>query len=151
MFFETGVHKFVQCVQLHIYLRLIGQEGDVDLRQGLDGFGSPTLHQLVEQGIRAGWRWLKKRIKKFNCKIKLIKFGTFTTLLATHCIVLWCWWVNNDSLHMLNDLSVFLFVWQGYIIFPKHCSISWHLLTGDTLIQLTTEWFLGSQVTTLTI
>lgn len=60
MFFETGIHKFVQCVQLHIHLRLIGQEGDVDLRQGLDGFGSPTLHQLIKQGIRAGWRWLKK-------------------------------------------------------------------------------------------
>lgn len=38
------------------YLRLIGQEGDVDLRQSLDGFGSTALHQLIEQRIRAGWR-----------------------------------------------------------------------------------------------
>lgn len=36
------------------YLRLVGQEGDVDLRQGLDDFGRPTLHQLVEEWIRAG-------------------------------------------------------------------------------------------------
>lgn len=42
--------------QLDIYLRLVGQEGDVDLRQSLDGFGSTALHQLVEQRIRAGWK-----------------------------------------------------------------------------------------------
>lgn len=40
--------------ELPLYLRLIGQEGDVDLRQGLDGFGSPTLHHLVEQRVGAG-------------------------------------------------------------------------------------------------
>lgn len=40
--------------QLDIYLRLVGQEGDVDLRQSLDGFGSATLRQLVEERIRAG-------------------------------------------------------------------------------------------------
>lgn len=43
--------------QLDIYLRLVGQEGDVDLRQSLDGLGSAALHQLVEQRIGAGWRW----------------------------------------------------------------------------------------------
>lgn len=40
--------------QLSIYLRLVGQEGDVDLCQSLDGFGRTALHQLVEQRIRAG-------------------------------------------------------------------------------------------------
>lgn len=31
-----------------VYLRLVGQECDVDLRQSLDGFRGTTLHQLVE-------------------------------------------------------------------------------------------------------
>lgn len=45
-----------QYAWLDVYLRLVGQEGDVDLRQCLDGFGSAALHQLVEQRIRAGWQ-----------------------------------------------------------------------------------------------
>lgn len=44
----------VQFAGLQLYLRLIGQEGDVDLCQGLNGFGSPTLHHFIEQRVGAG-------------------------------------------------------------------------------------------------
>lgn len=40
--------------QLDIYLRLVGQEGDVDLRQSLGDFGSAAFYQLIEERIGAG-------------------------------------------------------------------------------------------------
>lgn len=39
--------------RLDIYLRLVGQEGNVDLRQSLGDFGSTAFHKLIEKRIRA--------------------------------------------------------------------------------------------------
>lgn len=46
MKFATNTCK--HSAQLDIYLRLVGQEGDVDLRQSLGDFGSAALYQLIE-------------------------------------------------------------------------------------------------------
>lgn len=43
-----------QSAQLDIYLRLVGQEGDVNLRQSLGDFGSAAFYQLIEERIGAG-------------------------------------------------------------------------------------------------
>lgn len=47
--------------RLDVYLRLVGQEGDVDLRQSLGDFGSAAFHQLIEERIGAGWRSRKNQ------------------------------------------------------------------------------------------
>lgn len=46
-------HAFLHFI---MHLRLVGQEGDVDLRQSLDDFGSPALHQLIKERIGACWK-----------------------------------------------------------------------------------------------
>lgn len=46
--------------QLDVYLRLVGQEGDVDLCQSLGDFGSAAFYHLIEERIGAGWRSRKK-------------------------------------------------------------------------------------------
>ena len=52
-------------VWLDVHLRLVGQEGDIDLRQSLGGFGSAALNQLIEERIRTGYEGQKKQLHFF--------------------------------------------------------------------------------------
>lgn len=54
---QTMTFAVISCkssAQPDIYLRLVGQEGDVDLRQSLGDFGSAAFYQLIEERIGAG-------------------------------------------------------------------------------------------------
>lgn len=69
-----------------VYLRLIGQEGDVDLRQSLDEFGSSALHHFIKQRIGAGWKAEKQETVTHNFNLtsrnnKIKKKETQTLIL----------------------------------------------------------------------
>ena len=53
------------------YLRLVGQEGDVDLLQRLDELGRRRLAQLVKQLVRACW-WKEEKENMSHLQVNTV-------------------------------------------------------------------------------
>lgn len=108
------------------YLRLVGQEGDVDLRQSLDDFRSTALHHLVEQRIGAGCNAPKQKT-------------TVVPLLTDYLIS------SQDEIENIfhpNPNLICSTNVQNAKTFQKHCSsleLRKHTLTNRTELKQTAK------------